>query len=107
MILYVAEDNAITLTGLTNRNTAAYVNDATVTYSLRTAASTSPGTGTELASGTLAYVAASSGNYRAVLESSAATLAPGTAYYLWVAVSSSTLNGTRRLRCVAQYRTEE
>jgi hypothetical protein len=106
MILYIGEDNPISATGLVNSSTGAYLTgSASVTYSLRSFDSVSPTTGTVVASGTMAYTAASDGDFTAVIESSDATLTERTVYWLWITLDDTvTANGLRRIRCVAQYR---
>lgn len=55
-------DNCVTLTGLLNKVTGAFVNDATATVSLFSA------TATLVAAQSMPYVAASDGVYRAVID---------------------------------------
>lgn len=99
--LYIGEDLAIQMTGLLNAITNAYVNDATMTYTLKTAAGVAV-TGASAVS--MPYVAASSGNYRGTMDSSVSgTLTNDTVYYLEISVSGSVF---RRIACVAQYRGE-
>ncbi len=64
--LFVANDNILTLDGLTNTATASYINDATVQVTVKDSNGT-PVTGESwpLAMG---YVSASNGKYRAVLQ---------------------------------------
>jgi hypothetical protein len=99
--LYIGEDLAIQMTGLKNAITDAYVNDATMTYTLKTAAGVAV-TGASAIS--MPYVAASDGNYRGTMDSSVSgTLTNDTVYYLEISVSGSVF---RRISCVAQYRGE-
>lgn len=80
----------------------AYLNAATVTWELFTAAGVSVG------NGTCAYVASSNGNYLGVIESTVtATLTPGRKYRLVYTLVSGSVNDARRLDCVAAYRGEQ
>jgi hypothetical protein len=82
MDVYVGNDNVITLTGLQNVNTGAYITGATVTGQLKTWAGTNVGT-----SITLSYVAASDGDYRGTIEEDVSITA-GKAYWLYVDVDA-------------------
>ena len=65
-IYYVGNDNVIVLDELTNSATAAYINDATVTVTVKDSAGVNVvGETWPLAMG---YVSASNGKYRAVLQ---------------------------------------
>lgn len=65
MDLYISNDNLLTLVGLQNEATSAYLNSATVAVTLVDS------DGTEVAGGTwpltMSYVGGSDGNYRATL----------------------------------------
>lgn len=87
-VIYVGNDNAVQVVGLADLD-GVYVNAATVTARLQTAA------GVDVAGQTwpltLAYVAASDGLYRGILES-ALVLTEGAAYRLEIsAVSGSSV----------------
>jgi hypothetical protein len=56
-VLAINSDNLVRLDGLTNASSAAYINNATVTYALL------DNTGATVTSGSLSYVAASNGRY--------------------------------------------
>lgn len=83
--LYIGNDNLVTLDRLLDKATNQYINDATVTFDLRTDYSPS---GTSVASGTLEYVAGSNGKYQAVIEEDT-TLTEGTTYYQEITVAAS------------------
>jgi len=101
LVLYVGEDMAIKMTGLKNVITGSYVNDATMTYTLKTAAGVAV-TGASAIS--MPYVAASSGDYRGTMDATvSATLSADTLHYLEITVSGSVF---RRIPCVAQHRGE-
>jgi len=73
MTAFVGNTNVLELTGLQNALTAAYINDATVTVTVKDAAGTAvSGETWPLA---MSYVAASNGDYRAVLVNGLALLA--------------------------------
>lgn len=98
--VYIGCDHAFTMTGLQD-NTGAYLNAATVTYTIYTAAGVAVTNGT----GTLSYVAASNGNYAGTIESTVtSTLTQGNDYYADVPISQSTLNDFRRYVFIAEYR---
>lgn len=99
LALYIGEDMAIQMTGLRNVITGSYINDATMTYTLKTPSDAAV-TGASAIS--MPYVAASSGNYRGTMDASvAATLTAGSEYWLEITVSGSVF---RRIACTAQYR---
>jgi len=70
MQIFLLNDNVLVLDELTNAVTGAYINSATVTAQLKTATGTSVG-----APLTLAYVAASNGKYRSLIEEDVAVSA--------------------------------
>ena len=78
MILYLQADNNIKITGLSDADTAAYLNSATVTYAIKNeAGSTITG-----ATGTLDYIAASNGNYLGVVDATVMVLNSTTPFTL-------------------------
>ena len=98
MDIYINEDNLVAWDAMADGTDSSFVNDATVTYNL-----TDTG-GTSMATGSLAYVAASSGKYQGTIQKSdAANLAAGTQYVLEVIAASSGRDGFRRLPVVARY----
>lgn len=106
--LRIGCDETLTWSGatVTVAGSASYLNAATVTYAIKDAA----GTAVTGATGTLAYVAASSGNYEGTLESSvltAANFTEGAAYLVEFTLVSGSYNGFRRLVCRAAYRGED
>lgn len=98
----IACDTTITLSGLKDRVTGAFVNGATVTYALRTAAGVlvTGGTGSLTYSGT-------PGLYRGVIDRAVTSLlTENQVYYLEVTVADSGgLDDFRRLPLQAKYRT--
>jgi len=98
LTLFVNSDNLIRWDGMTLASTGVYVNDATVTYAIKTAAGAAvPG-----ASGSLTYVTSRNGRYDGVCESSVTLIADRT-YYLEVTAVAGGANGFRRVECVAAY----
>lgn len=102
--LGISADGTISLTGLSYETAAGvvtYLNAATVTYSLKTAAEAAVSGGT----GTLSYTAATNGNYQGSIESTVtSTLTAGTMYLLDVTVVEGTRNDFRRLEVYVGYR---
>jgi hypothetical protein len=82
LVIFTGNDNLITLDALFDLETAAYVNNATVTGTLFDR------TGSTVVTFAMAYVAASNGKYQGVLLA-ATTLVAGTGYRLDVAVASA------------------
>lgn len=99
--LYIGADHTLTLTGMSDG--ANYLNAATTkSWSLKLAS-----TGAEVASGSLAYVAASNGNYSGELPSTeTADLTEDTEYWIDITFVEGSFNDFRRLVRVAKYRRE-
>jgi len=105
--LYVGEDALVEWgdpenpgSGLYDRNTGSFVNDATVTFQLYAADGSTAITN---GSGTCAYVSGTLGCYRGVLEDNA-SITSGTEYVLEVlATASSDRIGRRRIPYTAKY----
>ena len=98
--LFISSDNLIEWDEMLNVATDTYINNATVTFTLKTTAGVAV-TGAENVS--MAYVAASNGKYQGIIESTVDLGAAGTEYDLEITVSSSP-QAFRRIRCVAQYK---
>jgi hypothetical protein len=105
--LYIGDDMVAAWTGahyVDSAGATQYLNAATVTYTLRDSALAAVASAT----GTLAYVSASNGNYRATVESTVTELlTEGATYYLDFVLSQSSYNGRRRLKLRAEYRGED
>ena len=86
---------------MTTAATGAYVNDATVTFTLKTAAGVAVSGATAIA---MAYVAASNGKYQGTLESTV-SLTADASYTLEITASSSSRNGFVALDCITRNRT--
>lgn len=76
-VIYVSNDNLLIVDALYDNVAAAYINNATVTVTLKTEAGVTV-TGQSFPA-TLSYVAASNGKYRCVLED-ALVITAGTVY---------------------------
>ena len=84
--LLVGNDNSIRVRGLKNTDTGSYMNACTTaTWELRTAAD---GGGTQVSSGSMAYVAASNGEWLGGIDD-AVSLTVGTEYWLTVVLVES------------------
>jgi len=98
--IYISADNLVSWEGMVNESTDEYINDAVVTFTLKTVAGVAV-TGASAIS--MTYQTASDGNYHGILESTV-TLTADTQYYLEIiATSGGTLVGFRRWPVVARY----
>ena len=100
LVFFRTNDNLIRWDGMTRASDGAYVNDATVTWSLKDSDEV------ELASGTLTYVTGSNGRYQGVLQSTVDIGAKDDNIWLEVTATSGTLNGFRRIQGMLMYRKE-
>jgi hypothetical protein len=99
-ILYKNEDNLIEYNGLQDAITLAYINDATLTYTLKSE-SDQIIDGVEDVS--LPYVAASNGDYRDILDASV-DLPVYSVVWLEITIDASGRDGFRRVECFVTYR---
>lgn len=98
--LFIDENNLIEWDEMTDSSDDSFVNDATVTFDLKTVAGVIVGAADDVA---MAYVAASDGKYQGTLTKAiAATLAKGDRYILEI-TAGGTVEGFRRIECVAVY----
>jgi len=98
--LYINEDIVVILSNLLNTITQEYDNGATVSAQLTNAVGVNIGTAV-----TMSYVASSNGKYRGIIpDSSTSTLTDELIYYLEITITSSTINGFRKIRCKGKYR---
>jgi|GEM_PF-5292347 len=90
--LFVASDNAIRWDGLYDRIAREFITDATITWVIRAAATDgsfdAAGALVANGGGTMAYIAASRGNYVGTIEDDAA-LTAGSKYWIVVSMSAS------------------
>lgn len=97
--LYIGNDLDLTATGMSIASTGAYLNAATVTWSLTDAE------GTEFGTGTLSYVADSDGDYAGVVESTVTSeLEDGGEYVLTVTFAEGSYNAAWQYKIFACYR---
>jgi hypothetical protein len=104
-VLYIGEDNNLYWDGAAGTSSTtgatAFLNAATITYALKTAAGASVASGT----GSLTYITGSDGNYVGAIQSTVtSTLTAGAVYYLEYTLVSSPYNGFRKLKRRAKYR---
>jgi len=97
--LYLSEDNLIEWDALTDAADGTFVNDATMTFTIKDTAEAAL-TGANGVS--MSYVAASDGKYQGVAPSTV-TYTDAATYYLEVTAASSGRDGFRRITCKAQY----
>lgn len=98
--LFLGNDTSVELIGLNRSDTDAYVNDATVTFTLKDSNGTAV-TGAENIS--MSYVSSSNGQYRGTLQDTV-TLTNGGTYYLEVTATGAGFKGFWRFECLARYR---
>lgn len=94
--LFIDEDNLIEWDEMKDSSDDSYINNATGTWTLKTNVSNTPTT--TIASGSIAYVTASSGKYQATIDAAAPSpaLTLNATYWISVTVSSGARNGFRR-----------
>lgn len=104
LAIYVDNDNVLQLDALTDAVTGSYINDATVTVTVRVGESSTD----TAVSGitwpvTLAYVAASNGKYQAVIDKAIVIVEP-TKYYAHITATSGTTDGKWVIQLLARLR---
>lgn len=97
--LHVGEDNLIEWLSMQDAADDSYINDATVTATLKDPAGAAV---TNASNISLSYVAGSNGDYQGVIPENAA-LVRRKEYFLEVTAVSAGRNGFRRIRCLADY----
>lgn len=98
--LYILEDNVVEMNGLTDAITGEYINDATVTFSLKDA---SDNVVSSLSGVSMAYVTDSNGIYRGTIPDTA-DISDGRIYYVEITAVAGDRNGFRRIKCEGLYR---
>lgn len=101
--LYIGVDTVVTYGGMQNPITAAYINDGTVTCTIKDLSGTAVTATGFTWPVTLNYVAASDGIYRGTIDKNIA-LTAGLSYWLEITAAGGTLDDFRRLPMVAAYR---
>ena len=102
-VIYVGNDTLLELDKLRRASTGAFINDATVTYAIKSDSSGAPGSTLSGGTGSLSYVTGSNGKYQGTIESSVTTTA-GSLYWIEVTFSSGSLNGVIQEQVEAQRR---
>ena len=97
--IYMSADCLVSWEGMQNESTDAYINDATVTFTLKDSAGVAV-SGAEDVS--MTYQSATDGNYHGVLESTV-TLTESAHYHLELTATSGGIVGFRRWPVVARY----
>lgn len=101
-VLSIGSSNLVRLDALTNASSGAFVNGATVTFTLKDAAGSVV---SGLSAVSMPYVASSNGRYEGTIPSTAA-LTLNALYMLEITSTSGSLVLFRRLSCIAKYRSE-
>ena len=100
--LYIGSDNRVRWDQLKDNRTDAFVNDATVTVTIKTEAGVAIVGLTDVA---MPYVAASSGRYQGILPyAQTALLTHGERYFVEVTANRGTYRDFRRFQAIARYR---
>jgi hypothetical protein len=100
-VLAINSDNLVRLDGLTNASSGAYVNNATVTFSLVDAS------GATLINATgMAFVAASNGRYEGTIPYTTALTLNGF-YTLQITAVGGGFRIFRQIQCIAKYRSTQ
>ena len=102
MLIYINADNLIEYDGMRRASDETYINDATVTFTLKDSNGNAVTGATTVA---MAYVSGSDGKYQGTLDSTV-TLTENAYYTVEFTATSGTLNDFRRLSVQAKYRTE-
>jgi hypothetical protein len=101
-VLGINSSNLVRLDVLTNASTGAYVNNATVTFSLKDASGNIVGS---LSGVSMPYIASSNGRYEGTIPNTT-TLTLNALYTIEITATASPLILFRRLSCIAKYRSE-
>jgi hypothetical protein len=101
-VLSINSTNLIRLDVLTNASSGAYVNNATVTFSLKDAGGNIVG---GLSNVSMPYIASSNGRYEGAIPNTT-SLTLNALYTIEITATASPIVLFRRLSCVAKYRSE-
>src|SRR5437660_8893861 len=97
-VLAINSDNLVRLDGLTNASTGAYVNNATVTFSVVDA-----GGSTLISNSSMSFVASSNGRYEGTIPYTT-SLTLNAFYTLQITAIGSGFRIYRQVNCIAKYR---
>ncbi len=100
LIFYKENDNLIRWDGMARASDGAYVNDATVTFSLKDSDDE------ELVSGSMPYVSGSNGRYQGTVQSTVGLGDVDDVVWLEVTAVSGALDGFRRIQGRVTHRKE-
>jgi hypothetical protein len=104
-LIHIGEDRNVWWEGATGTSSTTgatgFLNAASITYALKTAAGASVASGT----GSLTYITGSDGNYVGAIQSTVTSaLTAGALYHLEITLVSSPYNGFRVVKMRAKYR---
>jgi hypothetical protein len=100
-VLAINSDNLVRLDGLTNASTGAYVNNATVTFSLLDA-----GGNILIANSSMSFVASSNGRYEGTIPYTT-VLTLNAFYMLQITAIGGGFRVFRQIQCIAKYRSSQ
>jgi hypothetical protein len=99
-VISIGSDNIVRLDALTNASSGAFINNATVTYTLKDSTGNAV-----LSNQTMSYLAASNGRYEGTLpQSTTTTMAVNAQYSIEITAIQGGLTLFRKLSCIAKYR---
>jgi hypothetical protein len=102
-VISIGSDNIVRLDALTNASSGAFINNATVTFTLKDASGNPI-----LSNQTMTYVAASNGRYEGTIPNgTTATMAQNAQYTIEITATSGALVLFRKLACIAKYRSDK
>lgn len=102
-VISIGSDNIVRLDGLTNSSSGAYINSATVTYTLKDSTGAAV-----LSNQAMAYVAASNGRYEGTIPNgTTVTMAQNAQYSIEITATSGGSVLFRKLSCIAKYRADK
>jgi hypothetical protein len=100
-VLAITSDNLVRLDSLTNTSSGAYINTATVTFTLKDSKGTAL-----ITNSAMAWVSGSNGRYEGTIPYTQA-LTANAQYTIEVTATSGALNIFRKLSCIAKYRSSQ
>ncbi len=101
MIIHKSADTIIEWDGLKSPRTGAFVNGATMTFTLRDTDEVAIAGATAIP---MSYIAGSDGKYQGTLQDTVALGDPGTHYFCDITATSGGDVAYRRIPCVVQYK---
>src|SRR5207244_3075665 len=102
-VISIGSDNTVRLDALTNASSGAYINNATVTFTLKDSTGAAV-----LSNQTMSYVSASNGRYEGTIPNgTTSTMAQNAQYTIEITATSGALVLFRKLSCIAKYRADK